>query len=254
METAIHNRAISSQRVVPTFTTDARPADADEPGKQSIKTDRTLGGILTGFALNLTGALLALLFVAVFHSETPPGQLAREFIDSFIYANFIGTLVIFAVFSLTPRLMLSRFPLNWILLVSMILTLTFVGSLMAGFALMGLGLFPPRDYSWIGLRRMGLGFLLALGFGVGGHFYERVRLRFKATSEQLRAKALDEERARKLAVEASLSSLESRIHPHFLFNTLNSISALIQDDPFPQSPSKEEAAGFTSRHTCLMIG
>lgn len=35
---------------------------------------------------------------------------------------------------------------------------------------------------------------------------------------------LEEERAR-------FSSLESRIHPHFLFNTLNSISALIREDP-----------------------
>jgi LytS/YehU family sensor histidine kinase len=48
---------------------------------------------------------------------------------------------------------------------------------------------------------------------------------------KLAAKELEEERARKLAVEARLSSLESRVHPHFLFNTLNSISSLIQDDP-----------------------
>jgi LytS/YehU family sensor histidine kinase len=35
----------------------------------------------------------------------------------------------------------------------------------------------------------------------------------------------------KLATEAQLASLESKLHPHFLFNTLNSISALIADDP-----------------------
>jgi LytS/YehU family sensor histidine kinase len=33
------------------------------------------------------------------------------------------------------------------------------------------------------------------------------------------------------AAQARLSSLESRLHPHFLFNTLNSISALIHEDP-----------------------
>ncbi len=37
--------------------------------------------------------------------------------------------------------------------------------------------------------------------------------------------------AKKLATEARLSSLESRIHPHFLFNTINSVSSLIQEDP-----------------------
>ena len=40
-----------------------------------------------------------------------------------------------------------------------------------------------------------------------------------------------EERTRKLEAEARLRWLESRIHPHFLFNTLNSISSLIPNDP-----------------------
>lgn len=38
-------------------------------------------------------------------------------------------------------------------------------------------------------------------------------------------------RAEQLATEARLASLESRIHPHFLFNTLNTISSLIHTDP-----------------------
>ena len=32
-------------------------------------------------------------------------------------------------------------------------------------------------------------------------------------------------------MEAQLASIESRVQPHFLFNTLNSIAALIPDDP-----------------------
>jgi LytS/YehU family sensor histidine kinase len=42
---------------------------------------------------------------------------------------------------------------------------------------------------------------------------------------------MEQERANKLLAEARLSSLESRIHPHFLFNTLNSIASLIPSDP-----------------------
>jgi two-component system, LytTR family, sensor histidine kinase AlgZ len=38
-------------------------------------------------------------------------------------------------------------------------------------------------------------------------------------------------RARYETAQAKLSSLESRLRPHFLFNTLNSITALIPDDP-----------------------
>ncbi len=34
-----------------------------------------------------------------------------------------------------------------------------------------------------------------------------------------------------LPAEAQLASIESRVQPHFLFNTLNSIAALVHDDP-----------------------
>ncbi|MBI3493263.1 MAG: histidine kinase, partial [Acidobacteria bacterium] len=44
-------------------------------------------------------------------------------------------------------------------------------------------------------------------------------------------KERDEAEARRLVTEAQLASLESRVQPHFLFNTLNSIAALVHDDP-----------------------
>src|SRR6185295_6832246 len=31
--------------------------------------------------------------------------------------------------------------------------------------------------------------------------------------------------------EAKLANLEGRLHPHFLFNTLNTIAALVREDP-----------------------
>src|SRR5207253_6293 len=48
---------------------------------------------------------------------------------------------------------------------------------------------------------------------------------------ELQTAQLAEERARKFALEARLASLESHIRPHFLFNALNTVSSLIQDDP-----------------------
>jgi sensor histidine kinase YesM len=61
--------------------------------------------------------------------------------------------------------------------------------------------------------------------------YERYKAQMRVSEMQLQAKELERERALKLATEARLSSLESRIHPHFLFNTINSVSSLIHDDP-----------------------
>ena len=61
--------------------------------------------------------------------------------------------------------------------------------------------------------------------------YETMRFKFQAATLELRTRQVEQERAYKLLAEARLSSLESRIHPHFLFNTLNSIAALIPSDP-----------------------
>jgi len=72
---------------------------------------------------------------------------------------------------------------------------------------------------------------LTIVAGVSFGIYTRLRQRLEETTLELRTKELERERAVKLATEAQLASLESRIHPHFLFNTLNSISSLIPEDP-----------------------
>jgi two-component system, LytTR family, sensor histidine kinase AlgZ len=77
----------------------------------------------------------------------------------------------------------------------------------------------------------GSAFLLALAFGMSALFYESLSSQLRESRARLQEKELEEERARKLALQARLSSLESRIHPHFLFNTLNSICALIPVNP-----------------------
>ena len=61
--------------------------------------------------------------------------------------------------------------------------------------------------------------------------YELMRQRLDAATLALRTKERDEAEARRLAAEAQLASIESRVQPHFLFNTLNSIAALVHDDP-----------------------
>jgi LytS/YehU family sensor histidine kinase len=61
---------------------------------------------------------------------------------------------------------------------------------------------------------------------------------------QIKEQQLAEERLRQAATEARLSSLESRIHPHFLFNTLNSISALIRENPVEAERMVERLAAL----------
>ena len=48
---------------------------------------------------------------------------------------------------------------------------------------------------------------------------------------ELRARTEAAEAAEKAALRAQLEALQSRTHPHFLFNALNTIASLVRDDP-----------------------
>jgi LytS/YehU family sensor histidine kinase len=73
--------------------------------------------------------------------------------------------------------------------------------------------------------------IVTLSIGVAITTIETLRGRLARATVELRTKERDEAEARRLAAEAHLSSLEARVQPHFLFNTLNSIAALIPQDP-----------------------
>jgi hypothetical protein len=72
---------------------------------------------------------------------------------------------------------------------------------------------------------------ITLFIGVMTTVLEQSKGRLRATELALRTQQAERERAEKLAAEAQLASLASRVQPHFLFNTLNSIAALIREDP-----------------------
>ena len=55
--------------------------------------------------------------------------------------------------------------------------------------------------------------------------------RLGQTRLEVEERVLGEERARRAAAEARWNSLESRLHPHFVFNTLASIRELLHHDP-----------------------
>jgi LytS/YehU family sensor histidine kinase len=130
-----------------------------------------------------------------------------------------------------PYFARKPFPRNWIYFIGTLWVLAAVGCSIAVFILTRMGLFP-RDQYWSYFRStLAVAIMISMVIGVSRYVYEGLKHRLAVTTRKLQLKELDEERARKLAVEARLSSLESRIHPHFLFNTLNSISSLIQEDP-----------------------
>jgi sensor histidine kinase YesM len=106
-----------------------------------------------------------------------------------------------------------------------------LGCLIVQALLMVIGVVVPqhfwREY-WSNLR---VTVPLAAVFGLGALSHASRQERLSAAEQRLHEKEVAEERTRKLLVEARLRSLESRIRPHFLFNTLNSIGSLTAVDP-----------------------
>jgi len=70
-------------------------------------------------------------------------------------------------------------------------------------------------------------FIIVLVVGTIIYFYKAQQATLKA---RLKEKELDLIKARQLKTQAELQTLQSKINPHFLYNSLNSIASLIHED------------------------
>jgi LytS/YehU family sensor histidine kinase len=179
--------------------------------------------------INLAVALVVLVQIAS-NRISNARELLFTLAYALIYANLTGVLGVLLMGGPVGRLALRKFPPIPTVLLGVILFST-LGCLIAQTLLMGLGLVVPQHFWLEYFHTLRVALPLALVFGLGALVHALLRTRVQVMGEKLREKEASEERALKLAVEARLRSLESRIHPHFLFNTLNSISSLIAVNP-----------------------
>jgi len=180
--------------------------------------------LATTSAAALTVALLAQLLGG-------RATFGQNLAVALIHANCIGLLAALTLPWVGRRIDRTRTTARIFVLVAVLMGLAVVGSLLAGGVVSLLGILPPGralTSVWVSLQ---ISVVTTLVFGTSMALYETMRSRLEATTLELRTQELERERAQKLATEARLASLESRLQPHFLFNTLNSISALIQEDP-----------------------
>ncbi|HZS07371.1 MAG TPA: histidine kinase [Blastocatellia bacterium] len=153
------------------------------------------------------------------------------FLHSFIYSTSIGLLLIYSFSIFSARISRQPFPLNWLLLFLTIIISSAAGCLISSVSLSYFDQHPPEEFMPLTIHSLQISLLLGLVFGTSFYLYDNLKGQLEATTLELRTKQLEEERARKLAIAMQLASLESRVRPHFLFNTLNSISALTREDP-----------------------
>jgi two-component sensor histidine kinase len=93
------------------------------------------------------------------------------------------------------------------------------------------GVLDPRDIATLFRQNIVGTVPVTIVIGIAMILIGTNKARIQATELSLRTQQLERERAEKLAAEAQLASLASRVQPHFLFNTLNSISGLIRQQP-----------------------
>ena len=174
--------------------------------------------------LNNTLVALALTFVMLLFRSDWRLFWLEQFFACLLYSQLVGTTANFTMEWAGPKLARYR-PSIFFTGSFVILTLVGIaGAFASNLVLLVTGILTPK-YLWRNFYEgasisvvvtLVVGFLFALK-----GFYE----------QRLAQAELERERALKLAAEAKLQSLESLVHPHFLFNALNSISSLIHEDP-----------------------
>jgi len=187
--------------------------------------------ILRFLWINTVAAIVAPVLVWVISPRTTFRTLLETFAFSFLHAQIIGGIASYTLPTLARRLAGLHPIVNWLLYIAALLMIAVVGGLLAGLTIVALHLIPFALYRNEFITILKICVVVTLQIGILMRIYEGVRARLQQTTLDLRNKELENERALKLATEARLASLTSRVHPHFLFNALNSISSLIQEDP-----------------------
>lgn len=159
------------------------------------------------------------------------GLNALRVYDSSVHTFFIAIGVATGIIAIDFRFRDRSFLFRILLVIVAIIPLTYIGVWLAAIWLYFLN--PFQEYRNFGPSNRTILFSLSISyiFGLGGYLLTSARQNLFAAKRTIEEKAIAEEKSRVLAREARLASLESRIHPHFLFNTLNSIAALIREDP-----------------------
>ncbi len=177
---------------------------------------------------------LAVAIVMAIESATGRFASVRDFSHAvayaLVYANLTGLFGTLLMSGLVKRLAQRGLSLRFLVPVG-IVVFTALGALLTQAVLVSLGFAQPQSIWFDYLTNLRAAMPLALMFGLGAFVHASLQTRVANMEQKLREQQLAEDRTRKLAMEARLRSLEARVHPHFLFNTLNSISALIPVNP-----------------------
>jgi len=174
----------------------------------------------------IAATVAGIVMGAVFSGTAFTGRV-RDIADSLfialVFSVCIGPLLGIVMPRVSPFIWgRAPFPVDWVLALGVMIVVAMAGSALAIAVLTLVGRAPAAQFWQLYRGTLRISIVITLVFGVMMTSYELMRTRVERAS-----------------AEAQLASLESRVQPHFLFNTLNSIAALIHEDP----PGAERMTG-----------
>ena len=195
------------------------------------------------FRIGVAAVGAALVLTALF-ALAGHGHVSITLQSALVHAVGMTVLVSLTLPQLVRALAAQPTAVRWIVKLAALAGLALVGTALACGVITALAL-RPREPFWLCYRHdFSISVLITLMLGIGMGLYDVQRRRLEAVTSALRERELEHERARKMAIEARLASLEARLQPHFMFNTLNAISALIQEDPDEAERTVERLAAL----------
>jgi len=171
------------------------------------------------------------LFLLLHAGRVRGGSLIQHLIQNQIYSHSIGTICGLFIPPVAIRLS-GRSPwIVWPFFVAYLIVVAGAGTFLAVTIHSLLGYIPPNAVSRVFFTNLGFTTFISLCIGIASLLIGQLNHRQHKTSVALKNQQIAREQAEKLAAEAQLESLQSRLQPHFLFNTINSILSLIREDP-----------------------
>jgi sensor histidine kinase YesM len=196
-------------------------------------------------AANAAAAVLVAVTFSGIGLATPWRTALPAIGIAFLFSNCIGLPIAVLMPRLGPHIWTRfRFPINWAIAIAMMMAVALAGSAVAILLLIASGAVASSAFGEWFSGSLKISLITTLTIGIAVTAYELMRARLEEATLALRTKERDEADARRLATEAQLASLESRVQPHFLFNTLNSIAALIPRDPDGAERMTEQLASL----------
>ncbi len=209
---------------------------AEDPCHETVRSTREARGPgIATMALRLAWIVpaVALLCLAMFLSigRTKLSQVVLELVVVFVYSTLIAPPSAFSLASISRRFGARHPRVTFLSNVGVLLLTATLGALVGGLLLQWMRIVPRGAFREEFRGAWPFSVLITLIVGLSITSYETLRYKLQAATLEARTRQMEQERAYKLLAEARLNALESRIHPHFLFNTLNSIASLIPSDP-----------------------